>query len=164
MFPAQNSLLKLTLNLLLIVGSLILCFTQPLLAQQSPHNEQKGYVADGYDVVAYFTEGAVPGIDSFTCVYDSANYRFSTAENLKHFQATPNQYVPQYGGWCAYGMGANGKQYAINPRTYEIREGKLYLFYHTFYYNALKQWTQQGPEQLKKQADGNWERLYLKLD
>ena len=68
-------------------------------------------------------------------------------------------YVPQYGGWCAYALGAKAKKVSIDPETYEIRDGKLYLFYNAFFNNTLESWLEEGPKELQKKADKNWEKL-----
>jgi len=46
------------------------------------------------------------------------------------FKANPEKYEPAYGGWCAYAMGENGEKVKIDPETYKIIEGKLFLFYN----------------------------------
>lgn len=119
-------------------------------------NIQKGYVAEGYDVVAYFDGTAIEGNDQFTSVYEDAKYKFSSKENLETFKKNPDKYIPQYGGWCAYAMAINGDKVSINPETFEIRDGKLYLFYNKAFTNTLKSWLEENPANLVKKADKNW--------
>lgn len=86
------------------------------------------YALDGYDTVAYFTEGAaVEGDDSYVTEYKDVNWRFSSAENLALFEADPDKYRPQYGGHCAYGLGKNGVLVHGDPEVFEVVDGKLYL-------------------------------------
>ncbi|MGY5352086.1 YHS domain-containing (seleno)protein [Wenyingzhuangia sp. IMCC45533] len=125
-------------------------------SQNKDYNLKKGYVAEGYDVVSYFDNDPIEGKKEFTATHDGVKFRFANAENLKKFKANPSQYVPQYGGWCAYALGANNTKYDINPKTYEIRDDKLYLFYNSWGVNTLKKWTDENPEDLKKKADQNW--------
>ena len=80
-------------------------------------------------------------------------------ENLEKFNADPEYYTPQYGGYCAYAIGKNGDKVKIDPKTFEIRDGKLYLFYHTFFANTLEKWLEEGAEELKKDADKNWIKI-----
>jgi len=125
-------------------------------AQKVDYNIQDGYIAEGYDVVEYFNKNAVKGKQTYILTYNNAKYRFLNEENLRKFKTNPMKYVPQYGGWCAYAMGAKGEKVSINPKTFEIREGKLYLFYNSFFNNTLESWIEEGPEKLRKKADVNW--------
>jgi len=68
-------------------------------------------------------------------------------------------YMPQYGGYCAYAIAKKGEKVSINPKTFEIRDNKLYLFYDMFFTNTLDMWLENNPEQLKKQADDNWIKI-----
>lgn len=119
-------------------------------------NLKKGAIAEGYDVVAYFSGEAVEGEKGFTATHAGGTYRFSSQANLDTFKANPDKYVPQYGGWCAYAMGDSGELVDINPKRYEIRDGKLFLFYDAFGIDTLEKWLEEGTERLKSSADANW--------
>ena len=54
------------------------------------------------------------------------------------FLKNPTNFEPEYGGWCAYAMGDSGEKVTINPETFKIINGKLYLFYNAFLTNTLK--------------------------
>jgi hypothetical protein len=140
------------LNLLL----LSLFTTISIAAQSSHYNVQNGYIAKGYDVVSYFDNKAEKGDKKYTAEHEDANFIFTSKENLDKFNSDPESYAPQYGGYCAYAIGKNGDKVKINPETFEIRDGKLYLFYNTFFANTLKKWLEEGAENLKSQADLNW--------
>ncbi len=127
-----------------------------LSAQSIPYNIQKGYVAKGYDVVSYFDNEAKKGDKKYTFVHDDVKYKFSSKENLEKFETNPDAYIPQYGGYCAYAIGKNGDKVKINPETFEIRDGKLYLFYNTVFANTLEKWIEEGAEELQTKADKNW--------
>ena len=109
-----------------------------LTAQTIDYNTEKGYVAEGYDVVSYFDNQIMKGKNEFKTTHDGVNYRFSTEDNLKTFNENPSKYVPQYGGYCAYAIGAKASKVGINPETYEIRDGKLYLFYNSWGYQYIE--------------------------
>ncbi|MEL7002444.1 MAG: YHS domain-containing (seleno)protein [Bacteroidota bacterium] len=130
--------------------------------QQIDYNQNDGYVAEGYDVVSYFNKKAVAGKKQYEYTYDGAKYRFTNQDNLNKFKSNPTMYVPQYGGWCAYAMGTSGDKVTVNPKTYEIRNGKLYLFYNAFFNNTLESWLEEGPNKLKPIADKNWEKVKTK--
>ena len=140
---------------------LLLVFTTSLFAQKNYYTK-KGAVAKGYDVVAYFDNTAKQGSKEFSTEYDGVNFYFSSQENLNTFKKNPKKYVPQYGGFCAYAMGAKGSKVSVNPETFEIRDGKLYLFYNRGSTNTLNFWIEQGAEQLKTKADQNWKKITSK--
>ncbi len=83
----------------------------------------------GYDTVAYFTQGkAVQGQDSFVAMWMGAKWKFASKSHLDLFNASPQQYAPQYGGYCAYGV-SRGYLVKVEPDQFKIIEGKLYLNY-----------------------------------
>jgi YHS domain-containing protein len=90
-------------------------------------NTEQGLAIKGYDPVAYFTAGKpTPGTAEFTAAYKRATYRFASAENRARFIATPEKFVPQYGGYCAYAIALN-KIADIDPDDWAIINDKLYL-------------------------------------
>ena len=125
-------------------------------AQSSHYNVQKGYVAKGYDVVSYFDNKAQKGDKKYTVDHEGVKFKFTSKENLDKFTSDPESFIPQYGGYCAYAIGKNADKVKINPETFEIRDGKLYLFYNTIFANTLEKWLEEGAENLKSQADQNW--------
>jgi YHS domain-containing protein len=137
-------------------------FTYAVSAQSSDFRrkqfnlDKSGLAIDGYDPVAYFTMGkAVDGKKDITLDYQGATYRFATTADRDAFKASPAKYEPQYGGWCAYAMGASGEKVDIDPGTFKIVDGKLYLFYNRFFNNTLKTWNKDEMH-LKTNADKNW--------
>ena len=83
----------------------------------------------GYDTVAYFTDGKpVPGDVAFATEWMGARWLFASQAHLDLFKAHPDQYAPQYGGYCAFGA-AQGYLVKIEPDQWRIVDGKLYLNY-----------------------------------
>jgi YHS domain-containing protein len=123
-------------------------------------NIEKGLAVSGFDVVAYFTQNkAMKGDAKFAVSYEGITYRFSSDANKTLFLKNPKNYEPQYGGWCAYAMGATGEKVEIDPETFKILNGKLYLFYHSWTNNTLTKWNKDETH-LKTEADKNWTKLY----
>jgi YHS domain-containing protein len=59
-----------------------------------------GVAIQGYDPVAYFTEGhPVKGNSNFSYIWNEAEWYFSNAEHRKLFAANPKKYAPNHGGW-----------------------------------------------------------------
>ncbi|HTI92760.1 MAG TPA: YHS domain-containing (seleno)protein [Puia sp.] len=118
--------------------------------------DKSGLAIEGYDPVAYFTMGKpVEGKKDITFDYQGVTYRFATTADRDAFKASPVKYEPQYGGWCAYAMGASGEKVEVDPGTFKIVDGKLYLFYNRFFNNTLKTWNKDEAH-LKPNADKNW--------
>ena len=143
----------------------LLLFSFNLIAQSESErkthfNLEKEYAIQGYDPVAYFTENkAVKGSKKFQTSYKGIPYLFSTEKNKDAFQANPEKYEPEYGGWCAYAMGLDGSKVKIDPETFKIKDGKLYLFYNFFFNNTLKDWN-DDESNLQKKADEFWEKSF----
>ena len=131
-----------------------------VFSQQVDYNAKK-FIAEGYDVVSYFNNQAVEGNNNFIVEYDGVKFRFSSDKNLKKFKENPTKYIPQYGGYCAYAMAYSDKV-KIDPETYEINDGKLYLFYNSWGTNTLEKWLEENPETLRKKANENWDQLKYK--
>lgn len=145
-------------SFLLLTGSL---FAQDITALRKKHlNLEEGVAIQGYDPVAYFTQGkAVKGKKDQALAVDGAMYYFSSPENKDAFKKSPATYEPQYGGWCAYAMGAKGEKVSVDPGTFKIINNKLYLFYNQFFNNTLKSWNKDETG-LKPRADVNWQKTY----
>ena len=134
-------------------------FISSFVFSQQNYNLKKGYVAEGYDVVEYFSNNPAKGSKKYTVAFDGVKFKFVSAKNVETFKSNPEKYTPQYGGYCAYAIGKSGEKVSINPKTFEIRDGKLYLFYNTWGTNTLKLWTKEGAKELQEKADKNWENL-----
>ena len=138
---------------------LLFVFITSFAQAQSDYNLKKGAIANGYDVVAYFNNKAEKGSKKYTTTYEGALFKFSSEKNLETFKKTPQKYIPQYGGYCAYAIGKTGEKVDINPKTFEIRNGKLYLFYSSWISSKLEDWKNGDTKKLQAQGDTNWEEL-----
>lgn len=123
-------------------------------------NETGGVAVKGYDPVAYFTERRpVPGNEALTASHDGITYRFATPANRDAFTAAPARYLPQYGGFGAYGT-ASGYKADIEPQAFTIVGDKLYLNYND---EVRATWATDIPGQITK-ADANWPTVMTETD
>ena len=144
---------------LVLAFSSIITFAQTASQRTKVFNLENKIALQGYDAVAYFTQKkAVKGKATFSTSFEGVTYNFSTQANKELFLKIPTNYEPQYGGWCAFAMGDYAEKVEINPETFKIIDGKLYLFYNAFFNNTLKSWNKDETN-LKKKADMNWKKF-----
>jgi YHS domain-containing protein len=134
--------------------------TPNLVLIKKHYNIDKNSLAmQGYDPVSYFAGKPLQGIATLSLKYNGVVYRFANVENKNKFNATPAKYEPAYGGWCAYGFADRGEKIEVDPETYKIIDGKLYLFYNAFFKNTLTKWNKNEVTNHQK-ADANWIKVY----
>lgn len=143
--------------------AIALLLASPSLFAQSVNTNDKGVVIDGYDVVAYHKlNKAVKGSEKFAATHEGATYWFQNAANLKTFQADPAKYEPAYGGYCAYAVAAMEKKVPVDPNTFKVVDGTLYLFYNGPFegknINTMMPWNEDEAA-LKVKADENWDKI-----
>ena len=153
--------MKYLLGLTLLAFFSLSTTAQEASALRKKHfNLESGIAINGYDPVAYFTQNkAIKGKKELAVSHQGIVYYFSSAANKDLFKAAPFKYEPEYGGWCAYAMGEKGEKISIDPETFKIVNGKLYLFYNRYFTNTLKDWN-KNEAALKKNADANWPKLF----
>jgi YHS domain-containing protein len=147
------------LILILFILSVPQLSAQSTAKKSKEYNLENGLAIQGYDPVAYFTQKkAVKGKSSIATTYDGVIYYFSSNDNKELFKKNPSGYDPQYGGWCAYAMGAKGEKVEVDPETFKIVNGKLFLFYNAYFNNTLKSWNKDEAN-LNRKADANWKKI-----
>ena len=147
--------LKLTIFLLLF-NSLLWAQGDDVRIKQ--FNLRKQVALEGYDPVSYFDNQPMEGKPEIKLSYKGVMYLFATQQNQSKFKANPEKYEPAYGGWCAYAMGETGEKVKIDPETFKIVDGKLYLFYNFWANNTLVDWN-KNEKPLKTKADQNWKKF-----
>jgi YHS domain-containing protein len=105
----------------------------------------------GVDPVAFIELGnRLPGQATYTAVHDGVAYYFSSNDNLKAFEKSPSEYLPQNGGFCTFGVSV-GKKFDGDPRFASVVDGKLYVFLNEEIYNAYLKDKQGTIAKAKKQ-------------
>ena len=116
----QNTMQKIILSFLVLVVTTGTGYAQTALRTKQ-FNLEKGVAIQGYDPVAYFAQGkAIKGNKQFAASAEGVLYYFSSAANKDLFLKDYKKYEPQYGGWCAYAMGATNEKVEIDPETLKI--------------------------------------------
>lgn len=109
----------------------------------------------GYDVVSYFTKGkAEKGSAQHSHIYKGAEYHFSSDEQKAMFIASPEKYLPQYDGYCAYGVTV-GRKLEASPEAWKIVNGKLYLNLNK---DFLADWSKNADQSIAE-GDDQWELI-----
>lgn len=117
-----------------------------------PVYASSGLAIQGYDTVAYFTEGkAVKGDDRISENWNGARWLFASEAHRALFRANPEHYVPQFGGYCAFAVSQNYTA-QTDPDAWTVADNKLYL---NFDQDTKKGWLLQR-DQLIQQGHANW--------
>ena len=117
--------------------------------------DKRGVAIKGYDPVAYFVQNsAVKGDKTISEEHQGALYYFSSPAHRELFRKNPEQYLPQYNGYCAFGVTKNRK-FDIDPKAFEVVNGKLYLNLNK---KVQKIWTKNKAEFITE-ANDNWLKI-----
>ena len=82
----------------------------------------------GIDPVSMFaSEAPQIGDAVYTSEHDGVDYYFASEQAQQQFDADPGAYLPQFGGFCAFGV-YKGKKLDGDVRYADLVDGKLYLF------------------------------------
>lgn len=115
-----------------------------------------GIALRGNDVVALATGLKVKaGYARHTVERDGVAYYFASEKTMKQFQANPERYMPQYGGFCAFGV-AIGKKLDAAPRYADIVDGKLYVFLNEVAFGKYK----EDKAGTLAKAEANWPAMH----
>lgn len=115
-------------------------------------------VLRGYDPVSYFSAtGPRRGKASIAVKHRGAKYLFRSSENAEKFRSDPARFLPQFDGYCAYGM-AFGSKSSINPRVWKVVNGKLYLHINR---GTLRAWNKKRSHFIKR-AENAWKIIRRK--
>lgn len=115
-----------------------------------------GVILKGYDAVAYFKQGKpLKGNPAIESTYQGVTYLFASAADKADFDEDPAKYVPQYGGFCAYGVANGVLANTESPNAFAVYKGKLYLCGNQ---DALKSFKTNIAGNIGK-ADTYWRQL-----
>lgn len=137
----------------------LMLLSSPLLAAELVNVSGASSVAiNGYDPVAFFTDGGpVNGSPFISASHEGATYFFASEAHKKLFTSNPDKYAPQYGGFCAFGVGLDAL-FPVDISTWQVRDGKLYLNLNP---EILKKFNDDFSGNIAK-AEKNWPGLVKK--
>ncbi len=120
--------------------------------------DAQGLALQGYDPVAFFSVRApVKGKPEFMREYHGAKYQFHSAKNRLAFDAEPAKYEPQFGGYCAYGVG-RGAAVPIKIEAWQIVNERLLMQKS----ESIRDSFNEDPQGNLKKADAQWPKLLEK--
>jgi YHS domain-containing protein len=109
---------------LLAIAALSL-FNPAARAEKPINTTLFGVAIKGFDPVAYFVEGKPrQGASNFTVEWQGATWRFANAQHRDAFKATPEQFAPQFGGYCAWAVSQNYTASTDPENAWKIVNGK----------------------------------------
>lgn len=145
-----------------IILSLLTGLLTNILAQDNMANniDNSNIALEGYSPVSYADLGlAQKGLKQYKSEYKKVSYYFTSAEQKASFDQSPERYIPQYGGYCAFGIYA-GAKFRPNPNKFITKDGKYYLFLENLELDAQQLWqNEKDTNALVKTANKNWEKL-----
>lgn len=130
---------------------------------QSVFKDANNVANAGYDVVNYFVAyTAERGSKDYSTSYNGATYYFVSQTNLDAFITAPTKYLPQFDGYCAFAVAKMNQKVPVDPKTFRIEDGKLYLFFNDYWegkpFNTKVPWVNNEADFLKL-AETNWKTL-----
>lgn len=147
-------------KLKIIIGIALLTLSINIVWAQTEPVNKNGLAIGGYDLVSYFADNkATKGNDKFSVELNGAKYLFVSDVHQKKFKANPKKYLPECDGYCAWGVAEKSTKFSINPETFKIVNGKLYLFFNGDFngspFNTLLEWNKEENSLLAK-LPKNW--------
>jgi hypothetical protein len=138
-----------------LLAGLAVWLVSTLVAADHLKMREDGVAIQGYDTVAYFTEGRpMQGKPEFEHVWDGSRWWFATAEHRDMFARDPERYAPRFGGYCTGGLSLGYKMVA-DPENWYIVDGQLHLHHSKEGRdNAIA-----DPKPVIAKAEETWKRL-----
>jgi YHS domain-containing protein len=145
-----------------VFAIILTVITSAVYAQnfKANHNTDDSKIAlSGYSPVSYLDLGiAQKGVKEYKASFDGLAYYFTTKDQKNKFEANPQKYLPQYGGYCAFGVSV-GAKFRADPNKFVVKDGKYFLFLYDLEVDAQQLWLAGNHEKLVEKADGNWTKL-----
>lgn len=145
----------------IMIVTIIMALNTNAIAQDKKANniDDSKIALQGYSPVSYLDLSiAQKGLKEHKTTYNGLAYYFTNNDQKKSFEANPKKYLPQYGGYCAFGISV-GAKFRVDPNKFVVKEGKYYLFLYDLEVDAQQLWLAGNHKELVSKADNNWEKL-----
>ena len=140
----------------------VVIFSTALFAQDKMANnvDNSNIALQGYSPVSYLDLGiAQRGVKEFKSEYKKVVYYFTSKDQKATFDKNPNKYMPQYGGFCAFGVYA-GAKFRPDPNKFIVKDGQYFLYLYNIELDAQQLWLgENNHSKLLGVANKNWEKL-----
>ncbi|MFH4966415.1 YHS domain-containing (seleno)protein [Gaetbulibacter sp. M235] len=150
---------KLIKSSVLILAILVATAT---FAQDNKANniDNSNIALQGYSPVSYLDLGiAQRGLKQYKSEHKKVVYYFTSAEQKASFDKNPSKYLPQFGGFCAFGIYA-GAKFRPDPNKFIVKDGKYFLYLYNLELDAQQLWlAENNHNKLLSVANNNWEKL-----
>ncbi|TXN38280.1 hypothetical protein FVB32_08295 [Flagellimonas hymeniacidonis] len=150
-----------TLKTILMATVVILTTSTAWSQDKKANNIDNSNIAlQGYSPVSYLDLGlAQKGVKEFKSEHKKVVYYFTSAEQKARFDKNPEKYLPEYGGYCAFGIYA-GAKFRVDPNKFIVEHGKYFLFLYNLELDAQQLWlNEKDHNKLVTTADNNWKNL-----
>lgn len=150
-----------TLNKLALILLVTIVSTSIYGQDKKKYNVDNSNIAlQGYSAVSYLDLGiAQKGSKQFKSEYDKVAYYFTSSEQKTTFEKNPQKYLPQYGGYCAFGTYA-GAKFRVDSNKFIVKDGKYFLYLYNVELDAQQLWlAEKDHKALVKKANENWTKL-----
>lgn len=152
----MSNTIKITLLAVLLLG------VNFLNAQDKKANniDNSNIALQGYSPVSYLDLGiAQKGLKQYKSEHEKVVYYFTSEDQKKKFDGNPEKYLPQYGGYCAFGVYA-GAKFRPDPNKFIVEGGKYFLFLYNLELDAQQLWMAENNHNgLVRKANSNWDKL-----
>lgn len=145
----------------IIAVALTMVLSTSVFAQNKTENniDDSKIALQGYSPVSYLDLGiAQKGLKEYKSIYDGLAYYFTNDEQKKSFEENPKKYLPQYGGYCAFGVSV-GAKFRVDPNKFVVKDGKYFLYLYDIEVDAQQLWLAGNHKELVQKADANWVKL-----
>ena len=116
-------------------------------------NTSEGVALKGYDPVAFFNSGEpTAGSSEFSQDWGGVTWQFSSSENRDLFAESPEDFAPQFGGYCSFAV-SKGFTADISTDAWHIEDAKLFVFADQ---NVRDDWVDELSEGSLERSLENW--------
>lgn len=144
-----------------LIASIIIASGAQAQDKMANNIDNSNIALQGYSPVSYLDLGlAQLGNKAYKSEYNKVIYYFTSAEQKAVFDKNPSKYLPQYGGYCAFGCYA-GAKFRVDPTKFLVKDDKYFLFLNNVELDALQLWNAENYNALVKKANENWSKLKL---